>query len=629
MERRGPSHSGPYGLACASCFKAKSKCVAHADGNGCRRCHSLNRQCHPSDSIRRRAIDKKANPTNRIAELESKLESLISELQSRDVLGNSNSATQPSSHHESERSTPSHLISAEESHPHARRYVRPEVSEDIAAPNHLSISPEQLPASLPAESPVSDTEAESLFDSFRSCMLPHFPFLHLPGDLTAKKLRQNRPFLFRAVVCAASPSTMKIARGMQLRRSVSEAVLQLESQSSSGATLERTDLLLAILIYLSWGWVHMLDGRSLPGLMTQANLLACEILRLQVPASPDARLVELFGSYPNIQSDDAESLTKEEFLEQQRAVLGCFVLSSAVSAYYEHSLSEALRWTPQMTNALAAICSSHSGPKDSTLAAQVRLQLLAQKAAQVRQNQSLEQGQVASTNILAGPALTALESLQGQLEELRTSLFASDPRRGVIVGHIHFTELTLSEATYAAGSVLPIMISQLPRIASTDHIGANYAVGSMTARQERMQSLWRCVRAVQACSSALLESSPSNFRGVSFLQWAQLAHCAASLNWLTTWIEEPTWDKSAVREVTGMDVHILLGQAAEKLERAARSGAQELDEIFIRVAQRMRDFCSHMAAGTPCGDSDGRQGPDWPRLQNFTCWLDRPPTLPQ
>lgn len=37
MDRRGPSHSAPYGQACLHCFKSKCKCVPRPGGNGCER----------------------------------------------------------------------------------------------------------------------------------------------------------------------------------------------------------------------------------------------------------------------------------------------------------------------------------------------------------------------------------------------------------------------------------------------------------------------------------------------------------------------------------------------------------------------------------------------------------------
>lgn len=98
---------------------------------------------------------------------------------------------------------------------------------------------------------------------------------------------------------------------------------------------------------------------------------------------------------------------------------------------------------------------------------------------------------------------------------------------------------------------------------------AGGTASSASSRQERLQCLWQCVRAVQACTSALLALPPSDFRGVSFLQWAQLARCVAALNRLTTTIEDPAWDRAALRAI--IDVPVLLGRVAVQAG-AGRSG---------------------------------------------------------
>ncbi|KAL5337384.1 hypothetical protein BJX70DRAFT_369707 [Aspergillus crustosus] len=55
-----------------NCFKAKSKCDAGSDGQTCHRCHRLKKDCHPSDSMRRRTAQKAHH--SRFAEMETKLD---------------------------------------------------------------------------------------------------------------------------------------------------------------------------------------------------------------------------------------------------------------------------------------------------------------------------------------------------------------------------------------------------------------------------------------------------------------------------------------------------------------------------------------------------------------------------
>ncbi|KAK4041130.1 hypothetical protein C8A01DRAFT_45668 [Parachaetomium inaequale] len=603
MERRGPSHSGPYGLACTSCFKSKSKCVARPDGDGCQRCHRLHKQCGPSDALRRRTLDKKQSSAARIAELESKLGALISQLQSRNVI--SGDATQrqspvlPEASSQPAGANSAQPLSAAEGE--AQDGDHTEDDDVNFGSGHWSASPQAVPTSARPEPQleVSEAEGETLLGTFRSCMLPHFAFVYLPAHLSAHQLRRDRPFLFRAIVCTVSPSAWeKLARGRALKMAIAEGMLGRESQTSTG----RMDLLLALLTYISWSWDHVLNHGSLSRLTLQAISLASE-MRLEPPAPPDARMMALFTPGFDPQSETTGAGTRHDFLERQRAVLGCFVLSSAVSAYYGQV--DALRWTQQMEDGLAAISSNHDCPTDAVLTMQVRLQLLAQKSVQVHQQQQLEQGQVVASEMPTLPALMALTTQQGQLQDIQMALAPALRQQALIRVHIHATELCVSEATHAVNSMVPLMVSQFARMTggSGPMNAGGGAASSTSSRQERLQCLWQCVRAIQACTSALLALPPSEFRGISFLQWAQLARCAVALNRLTTTVVIPTWDHAAVRAI--IDVPELLDRVAGKLELVAQqAGEQGCDGVFTRLARTMREFCA---------DASGRAAED-PRL---------------
>ncbi|KAK3297393.1 uncharacterized protein B0H64DRAFT_392070 [Chaetomium fimeti] len=613
MERRGPSHLGPYGLACTSCFKAKCKCVARTDGEGCQRCHRLRKQCRPSDSIRKRTIEKTQNSASRIAELEGKLDSLISQLQTRNVIGGdpqppSQSDSRPvgsgaeSVHH---FQTSEHEVldsgHAEDGDDDSDDY------DDNIRSARRGASPNAVTTSDSPEPQISETEAETLLRTFRSCMLSHFPFVHLPIPLGAYELRCDQPFLFRAIACAASPSAReKAARGMALKKAIGDAMLGRDSESNTG----RLDLLLALLTYISWGWDHVLNRGNLPRLMAQANSLAREI-RMDGPPPPDAQVRALFT--PGYGSEEGGAVTREVFLARQRAVLACFALSSVVSAYSGQAI-DALRWTPQMEDGLAAITNDGSCPTDATLAIQVRLQLLAQKAVQIHQHQQLEQGQVPVTELTNFQAIMALTALQTQRQEIQTSLPPALRQHEHLLAHIHATELSISEVTHAVSAMVPIMITQFSRMAGardqmnddgTNNSNSNNSdATTASARHERVAYLWQSTRAVQACAAALLAPEPARFAGISVLQWAQLAQCAVALHRLTVTCEDPAWDVVAARE----DVHLpdLLGRVAAKLELVAAEQREQQgpEGVFTRLARTMREFCSDQAGAM--GEDSGR-----------------------
>jgi hypothetical protein len=206
-------------------------------------------------------------------------------------------------------------------------------------------------------------------------MLPHLPFLHLPADTSAYQLQHDRSFLFRAIVCVASPTAReKRARAAKLKRNICEKVfLQHDTELQPGSTEQKLDLLLALLVYVTWGWDHL----ALNHLTMLAMSLVGEI-RLDKPAPPEMRALPFVHL---AESWDGHTRLRHS-LECQRAVLACFVLSSAVSSHLGQI--DALRWTPLMDTALAAVSASTEYPTDAVLALQVRLQLIASRALQLR-----------------------------------------------------------------------------------------------------------------------------------------------------------------------------------------------------------------------------------------------------
>lgn len=326
---------------------------------------------------------------------------------------------------------------------------------------------------------------------------------------------------------------------------------------------------------------------------------------------------------PGFQSwfGNAGTTTRDSFLERQRAGMACFVLSSTFSICYGQG--DALRWTSQMEDGLAAISTNRECPTDATFAAQVRLQLLAQKSVEVRLQQQLEHGQVPATESTNFPSLMALTTLQVQLQEFQLSLSPTLRQQGLVMAHIHSAELNLGEATYAVSSTVPIMVSQFARMTSTGSGSAAAGTSSnASSRQERLRCLWQSVRAIQACSSALLASPPSEFRGISFIQWAQLAHCVTALNRLTNTLTDPTWDCAAVRAV--IDVPELLGRIAEKLELAAQAaGEQEPDQVFAKLSRAIHEV--HAESGAANERSAEEIEYAWPP----TSWMDLPMTGPR
>jgi hypothetical protein len=290
----------------------------------------------------------------------------------------------------------------------------PLASPQPSTPSWATVSKASMPPS----------SASTCLDAFRQHKLHHCPFVHLPVHLTAEHLRKDRPFLFRAIVCVESSSAAeKRTRALELKRVLFETVFLQQSSQRPHQLRRKLDMLLGLLIYIAWGWDHIHSGGSLSRLMMVAVSLAGEMCLDKVVPKPTIGLFDPKGfedwhggTTTGIELTDAQFL-----LERQRAVLGCFVLGSAVSAYF--SQVDAPRWSPQMEECLSAISISSTNTEymsDGTLAFQVRLQLLAMKAAQTCERCQLPDQPPVAT--LPGSALLYIKTLMVQLQDLRASI---------------------------------------------------------------------------------------------------------------------------------------------------------------------------------------------------------------
>ena len=435
--------------------------------------------------------------------------------------------------------------------------------------------------------------------AFRLHMLPQFPFLYLPasdGDLTAERPQRDRPFLFRAILCvAASTRTDRMARAAEIYRALCESALL--HQNNQG---ESMDLLLAVLTLAAWGWdYHYYNGGggiSLPRLIMLAMSLVGE-MRLDKPAPQ--RLRSMAGFMPGVIQgldhghEGSSPTTGWLSLEQTRAVLGCFVLSSVVSDHF--GLMDGLQWTRQMEEGLSALSESKECKSDALLVLQVRIQLLTTKACEIRKQQEHGERQGSTPGVAA--TLVQIDGLRSQLQEIQGSLPEAYPEHfQILQAYISHTELCILES-------------------STPHLDPSLRAGNARA----------ALSAIKICLSNLLALlSPSGLPGgsnISFIHWEQLTHCLTSLQHL---LANP--DQTAVVEANDLHpVLFLLGQFAERLEQLAGvEGAESLadageagksgEDAFRALAVGLRKLLEGVRAGG--GGTAGEEGVDLGRGEN-------------
>ncbi|KAF7563933.1 hypothetical protein G7046_g202 [Stylonectria norvegica] len=389
--------------------KAMYSRAFYPSADGDYECLRLRKDCRVSDSARRRNAQRAEDSNSRIAQLESKIESLTNAIQS--VVGPSSSGSSPSLarliHDEQNTSLPP-----------------PEAISGgtLANPNNTTSSMVEMPMPLsdtlqamavpPSLSDPSAGQAEECLAFFQSRMLPYFPLMVLAQDLTAWQLRRERPIQFQAILTVTTFSTEnRLILAENFKRIVSESAL-IDVQSN-------IDLLLGLLIYITWSTDAFL-GRA--DVISRLMMLAVSIvydLRLFKPTQLDVQLMMTMTQgrlYENSAGITEGSV--HNFMEKQRALLACFVLSSNVSSHLGRQ--DALRWTPQLEEALRLVETASSHPTDEAFSIHVRLHVLKQRASYIREQHEADSARTATESVaMSYPSLLYLKTLRGQLHELK------------------------------------------------------------------------------------------------------------------------------------------------------------------------------------------------------------------
>jgi hypothetical protein len=201
---------------------------------------------------------------------------------------------------------------------------QPSIAESLISTNgdiSNSVSPYSGSEAVLPLYDLAQDEAAWYLDRFVNHMLPCFPFISISPNITIQQLRRERPFLAEAIIAVATPSTQeKVARAERLKGHLTRSAV-LENQSS-------IDMLLAILTYIAWSTDPFLQrGSNLSRMIMLAMSLVYD-LQQGKPPPPDAWVIaKITPGLGNPERNPADSST-QGILEQQRAILACFFLSS-------------------------------------------------------------------------------------------------------------------------------------------------------------------------------------------------------------------------------------------------------------------------------------------------------------
>ncbi|CEL10427.1 hypothetical protein ASPCAL13546 [Aspergillus calidoustus] len=498
VERRSP-----YGLACMNCFKTKSKCVATPDGRSCHRCHRLNKECLPSNSLRKR-YSKKA--------LAERLDSLTALLEAIQAASGATTAGTGGIPHSPSSTTGSASASAA-SHPSP-------ISADYFA------------------SPHGAQSAEQSFAIFRDQMLPYCPFIYIPATVPAQQLQREQPYLFRAIMVVTMRSVPERAsQGSTLKRLLSDAIV-VEERSDF-------DLLLAALTYVAWGHDQFTNGpATTPRMMDLALSIVCG-LRWNKPLPINAHMLPMMGvpSYPGLSPIVCS-------LEEQRAVLGCFLLSSFVSTYFGQM--ECMRWTPQMDGFLQTIEANTTCPSDPMLAVLVRLQRVVHGAECTR---DVHQGMM--------PIGLFTSSLLSQVRQIVESMPPELQIKEVFRLQLHYTELSIHETAFTA-NIHPTNLNLQSALDTSS---------GPSLTEDQVVCMWSSLQAIESWVEVLFRIPPIEYEAFPIGMVAQVGRVLVTLYRLSTH-PSPTWDCLEVWRT--VDIVDVIGKITSNMQSIPKQGEESV-----------------------------------------------------
>ncbi|KAL2695180.1 hypothetical protein AAEP93_003933 [Penicillium crustosum] len=517
-------------------------------------CFRLKKRCQPSESVRKRNAQMAEESDTRIARLEDKMETLLSAMQSLVSQGASGTSVNALQSLQPVHSLDGNSISSSTSYSNGTLVnTSAGLTDSIAtASPHTNLLFSSHHYSLPSSMPLPN-QADERLDFFRSRMLPYFPFINLTPDMTSSYLRQNRPFLFQAIYTVTIFSTQeKLIQVEELKRVLFTSAL-LEVQSN-------IDLLLGLLTYLAWSTDAFLGKADLVSRLMMLAISLVYDLRLFKPSSPD---VQVMMSITQGRDDDITQSSNDQMpdglLEKQRALLACFVLSSNVSSHLGRQ--DAIRWTPQMEEALRVITLSKSCPADELFVFQVRLQLLKQRADYVRQQDETDCTRTGTAPAAAsGPRFLYLKTLRQIISAAVADTFAwGQPRFAMQTSSIH----TFSQSGQIGDS------------------------GTLLDFQ-RLECLWQSVENIKSWLDEFYKIPCSKLVGQPFHFWSQMILSVTLLKYLST-LKDPEWDCEAVRST--VDLTSTMDCMVQKLDQSSKEPELQCDDHLLKLLSKLLTKC--------------------------------------
>ncbi|OGM47925.1 hypothetical protein ABOM_002737 [Aspergillus bombycis] len=387
----------PLSSTCQSCAKSKVRCVRNsAQSDICSRCARLNKQCIYRETGRRFKGFKK---DRQIEALESKINELMTNSES--------------------------------------------TSTNPAAPENATCNPngevtDEATMDVIARGLVNMETAQSFLDIYKTEMTLHFPFVVIAPQVTAPDLRQEKPFLFLAILASAAYANMPLQRllGKEIKRVIASCMIMRGDVSF--------ELLQGMLVFLAWSHYH-----SRPHRYTQFLQLAISLMvELRLDRPPQTKTWKTALRFNKEYALDDENYVRPSWgLDEQRAIVGCYYLSSTI-AILLHKPSCFPSIAPYLEQCCQSLHTEGEFPPDKHIMHIFQLQVLAEKINNLSWKHGIELGSMGSA------AELYVSNIKSELDRLRSQLPVGFYETPFMAMQFYTTELYLYQLSLSQQSAL-------------------------------------------------------------------------------------------------------------------------------------------------------------------------------
>ncbi|KAL1895138.1 hypothetical protein Cpir12675_003367 [Ceratocystis pirilliformis] len=421
----------------------------------------------------------------------------------------------------------------------AREFINNYIQGDIL---HHKSSATETPSWVPQE--FTPQEEEAMFNRFRTENMKYFPFVYIPSNTSASCVKNERPFLWLAIVNVTSKITSVQTRMSKLIREVISQLIM----TDQSATL---DVLQGLVVFLGWG-NHQMSNDLKPFMCMYINITMGILSVININKTQNEYLASQDPNPPPSFSDRE--------MDEKRAALGCYFISSSLS-YFLHigSSIPSMPWMPYMEDYLLEIALKQDSPYDNILVIMTRCQLVTMEATKLfREINDRNDSKIGSTIITQTMQCKMLQSRISEIKEM-------------ISPEIRDNYIVQSVVNTAEIAIHDVSCWDIPP-------------SEPWVNTERVNILGHCFHLLRDWFDSFFGVPVKTYMSLPFNVWFQIFRNCCILCKLTT-IDQKGWDRAYVRQT--LDVIAVIERISNNFTSAASESGIVVDtspgdDVFSR-----------------------------------------------